>query len=89
MANGWASDSAVQDQIEATIAEEVARARSRLACGPSLTHCEMCEEKIPPARRRALQGVRLCIQCQQIVDAEDNGPFEGYNRRGSKDSQLR
>lgn len=89
MANGWAPDNAVQDQIDATIADEVARTRSRLTNGPSFTHCEMCEGKIPKARRAALPGVRLCIHCQELVDAEDNGHFAGYNRRGSKDSQLR
>ena len=36
----------------------------------------------------ALAGVRLCIACQRKVDAEAR-IFSGYNRRGSKDSQLR
>jgi hypothetical protein len=32
--------------------------------------------------------VRLCIACQTQADAEQSN-FSGYNRRGSKDSQLR
>lgn len=88
MANGWAPDSAVQDQIDATIADEVKRARTRLLDGPGLIYCESCEIKIPEARRIAVPGVRLCIQCQQLLE-EESEHFAGYNRRGSKDSQLR
>jgi RNA polymerase-binding transcription factor DksA len=43
---------------------------------------------IPEARRKAIPGVRLCVPCQEAHDAEQGG-FTGYNRRGSKDSQLR
>jgi hypothetical protein len=32
--------------------------------------------------------VRLCIACQENDD-RDAAHFSGYNRRGSKDSQLR
>jgi phage/conjugal plasmid C-4 type zinc finger TraR family protein len=88
MANGWAPDGAVQDQIDATIDDEVARVRSHLPDGPSLTHCEECDAKIPDARRLAIPGVRLCVHCQQRAE-EDTDHFAGYNRRGSKDSQLR
>ncbi|WP_313274583.1 TraR/DksA C4-type zinc finger protein, partial [Stenotrophomonas sp.] len=42
---------------------------------------------IPEARRKAVPGVRLCGACQQADDEEE--AFAGYNRRGSKDSQLR
>jgi phage/conjugal plasmid C-4 type zinc finger TraR family protein len=88
MATGWAGDTAVQDQIDATIEDAVKRARSQLATGPSLDHCEACDAPIPEARRRAIAGVRLCVACQEQHD-RDHGPFSGYNRRGSKDSQLR
>jgi phage/conjugal plasmid C-4 type zinc finger TraR family protein len=88
MATGWASEGAVQDQIDATIKDGVNRARSRLNHGPSLTHCEACDAKIPPARQQAVPGVRLCVRCQEIADQEAE-TFSGYNRRGSKDSQLR
>jgi phage/conjugal plasmid C-4 type zinc finger TraR family protein len=88
MATGWAPEGAVQDQIDATIEDAVKRARSRLAGGPSLMHCEICEAEIPAARRNAVPGVRLCVKCQEIADSEMEN-FSSYNRRGSKDSQLR
>ncbi len=88
MATGWAGDGAVQDQIDATVADAVKRARAQLARGPSLTRCEECEVEIPQARQRAVPGVRLCLRCQEAAD-RDRAAFAGYNRRGSKDSQLR
>lgn len=88
MAVGWARDGAVQEQIDATVASEVERARSRLAGGESLKRCEECEEEIPEARRLAVPGVRLCVRCQEEADRESRR-VDLYNRRGSKDSQLR
>jgi phage/conjugal plasmid C-4 type zinc finger TraR family protein len=88
MATGWAGDGAVQDQIDATIKDAIQRVRSQLPQGPGLTHCEECEAAIPPARRAAVPGVRLCVVCQEAHDRE-RASFSGYNRRGSKDSQLR
>jgi phage/conjugal plasmid C-4 type zinc finger TraR family protein len=88
MATGWAREGAVQDQIDDTVKDGVRRAKSRLPQGPSATHCDQCAEPIPEARRAALPGVRLCIACQTKADA-DSRVFSGYNRRGSKDSQLR
>ena len=88
MAGGFAKDGAVQDQIDASIEDAVNRARSRLAKGESRTHCEDCGAGIPEARRAAVPGVRFCIRCQSVRDQRDT-PVPGYNRRGSKDSQLR
>ena len=88
MATGWAGDGAVQDQIDATVGDAIRRARSRLPQGPGRSHCEECEAPIPHARRAVLPGVRLCVACQERLDAEE-GAHAGYNRRGSKDSQLR
>ncbi len=88
MANGWAGDGAVQEQIDATVADGIRRAQSRLGAGPSRMHCEECNAPIPEARRRALPGVRLCVPCQEAADLGATA-FSGYNRRGSKDSQLR
>ncbi len=88
MAGGWAKDGAVQDQIDASIDDAVQRARSQLPRGASLKSCEECGAAIPPARRKAMPGVRLCVTCQSESDAEQAN-FSGYNRRGSKDSQLR
>lgn len=88
MATGWAKEGAVQEQIDATIADAVARARSKKSTGPSLKDCAECGKMIPAARRKAVPGVRLCVTCQSAQDAHENA-FSGYNRRGSKDSQLR
>ncbi|WP_133498772.1 DksA/TraR family C4-type zinc finger protein [Cognatilysobacter terrigena] len=88
MATGWAGDGAVQEQIDATVGDAIRRARSRLPSGPGRSHCEECEAPIPEARRNALPGVRLCVACQEALDEEER-TFTGYNRRGSKDSQLR
>ena len=88
MAGGFAKDGAVQDQIDATIEDAVKRARDQLPKGASLIHCEECEKEIPAARREAVPGVRLCVSCQAEHD-KDAAKFSGYNRRGSKDSQLR
>ena len=88
MATGWAGDGAVQDQIDATVNDGIKRAVSRLPQGPSLEHCENCGGSIPEARRNAIPGVRLCVPCQE-ADDRDAAAFSGYNRRGSKDSQLR
>jgi phage/conjugal plasmid C-4 type zinc finger TraR family protein len=88
LATGWAQDGAVQEQIDATIKDGIARVRAQLPQGPGLEHCEQCDAAIPEARRKAVPGVRLCIACQAEHDREQGG-FTGYNRRGSKDSQLR
>ena len=42
----------------------------------------------PEARRKAVPGVRLCVNCQSGRDRAWH-PSAGINRRGSKDSQLR
>ncbi|HEY1725350.1 MAG TPA: DksA/TraR family C4-type zinc finger protein [Steroidobacteraceae bacterium] len=88
MATGWAPDGAVQDQVDATVKDGVSRARSRLPNGPSLEQCRHCGASIPQARREAVPGVQLCVGCQEQED-RDIAVFSGYNRRGSKDSQLR
>lgn len=89
MATGWANEGAVQDQIDATVKEAIQRARSQLPTGPSLLHCEECDVPIPEARRRAVPGVRLCVNCQAAHDQEQAASAGSINRRGSKDSQLR
>lgn len=88
MAGGWTRDGAVQDQIDATVEDAVRRARGALPRGESAHHCDECDAEIPEARRRAVPGVRLCVGCQAARD-ESRTAFSGYNRRGSKDSQLR
>lgn len=88
MANGWAGDGAVQEQIQDSINDEIRRARKNVPSGESLEFCEECGKEIPLARRKALPGVRLCIHCQEEADKEQKA-VNLYNRRGNKDSQLR
>lgn len=87
MASGWAPDGAVQSQIDDTVADAVMTARARMPVGESETHCAECGEQIPEGRRRAVPGVRTCVECQSARDARRVS--SGINRRGSKDSQLR
>ena len=88
MAVGWAREGAVQEQIDATIADAVELARSRLTEGESLIHCEKCESMIPEARRKAVSGVSLCVSCQSELETKQT-PISYFNRSGSKDSQLK
>lgn len=91
MAGGWARDDAVNEQIEVSTAEAVARARLRARRGdavPSAEFCEECDEPIPEARRTAIPGVRLCVACQSGRD-KARRPAGGVNRRASKDSLLK
>ena len=87
MAGGWSRDGAVQDQIDDTVNDAVQFARSRMPSGAGLTHCQSCGEEIPEARRKAVPGVRTCVPCQSTRDTK--AVSSGFNRRGSKDSQLR
>jgi phage/conjugal plasmid C-4 type zinc finger TraR family protein len=88
MAVGWSRDEAVQEQIDATVESAVELAKSRLPAGESLTHCQECEEPIPEARRKALPGVKYCVACQAELEKKQKAAAL-YNRRGSKDSQLK
>ena len=88
MAVGWARDGAVQEQIDASVADAVKRARSKLPGGDGFRHCVECETVIPKARRKAIPGVCLCVRCQSALEKQETDAA-GYNRRGSKDSQLK
>ena len=88
MAGGFTKDGAVQEQIDATVEDAIKRARSEIPQGESLARCEECDAEIPAARREAVPGVRLCVACQAERDKAHKA-ISGYNRRGSKDSQLR
>ena len=88
MAGGFTKDGAVQEQIDASVGDAVEQARRRLPEGESRTHCTLCAEEIPEARRRAIPGVRLCVRCQAELEAGQT-QRSAYNRRGSKDSQLK
>jgi phage/conjugal plasmid C-4 type zinc finger TraR family protein len=88
MAGGWSRDGAVQDQIDASVEEAVERARNQIATGESSLICEKCACIIPDQRRKAVPGIRLCIECQSALEKQDPDSG-GINRRGNKDSQLR
>lgn len=90
MAGGWATDGAVNEQIEISTQEAIdrMRLRTRASGRESLKNCADCDEPIPEARRAAQPGVRLCITCQTESDRAFR-PAGGINRRGSKDSQLK
>ena len=47
MASGWANDDAVNEQINNTIEDAVARARGELPTGESLYECEECGNSDP------------------------------------------
>jgi phage/conjugal plasmid C-4 type zinc finger TraR family protein len=88
MAVGWARDGAVQEQIDAGVKDAVELARRDLPQGESKTHCLECGQPIPGARRKAMPGVCLCVGCQSELETRHTGR-SAYNRRGSKDSQLK
>ncbi|MTH33220.1 DksA/TraR family C4-type zinc finger protein [Paracoccus limosus] len=91
MAGGWARDDAVNDQIDVSTREAIERMRlrnARAADAESAEFCDECDEPIPQARRVAIPGVRLCVECQSGRDRAFR-PQAGINRRGSKDSQLK
>lgn len=55
-----------QRQRDQAIDAGLARVRAR-PTGPSLTHCEDCDDKIPEARR-AFGGITRCVPCQSIFE---------------------
>lgn len=48
----------------------IANARAGIAEGPGLEFCQECEEPIPEARRLAVPGCRLCIDCQRTFEED-------------------
>lgn len=87
MAGGWTHDGAVQDQINDTSKDAVDAARGRMAAGDGAEDCDDCGQPIAKRRREALPGTRTCVTCQSIRDRLV--VHSVFNRRGSKDSQLR
>ena len=54
------------DRAQALNDDSIAQVRRRLAeqaAQPSATHCDDCGANIPEARRAALPGVSLCVDC--------------------------
>ncbi|MDK9776376.1 MULTISPECIES: DksA/TraR family C4-type zinc finger protein [Vibrio] len=88
MAVGWANDDSVSQQIQHTIDDEISRVRGSIKQGESAHYCDECGDEIPEARRIAMKGVRLCIECQSTIELMSQRQAL-FNRRASKDSQLR
>ncbi|EQA7786730.1 TraR/DksA family transcriptional regulator [Acinetobacter baumannii] len=87
--NGWGPSDPVFETNKATIDDAIEWARLELELSSlreSSEYCEDCGEDIPEKRREFVKGVRFCIECQPKHEAEHKSY---YNRRGSKDSQLR
>lgn len=55
-----------QRQRDQAIAAALAQVRPT---GPSLTHCEDCDNEIPPARQ-ALGGMTRCVPCQTVHEGK-------------------
>ncbi|GBO86337.1 hypothetical protein MSSD14B_00050 [Marinobacter salsuginis] len=53
MAGGWSRDGSVQEQIDASVEDEIERARSQLTVGESATKCDECGAPIPEANINA------------------------------------
>jgi phage/conjugal plasmid C-4 type zinc finger TraR family protein len=88
MAGGWSRDGAVRDQIDASVDDAVSQARRSMPSRESALLCDECGVAIPEKRRAALSGVRFCLVCQEQLDQAE-AVYTQFNRRGSKDSQLR
>ncbi|AUI86298.1 hypothetical protein BS333_07785 [Vibrio azureus] len=88
MAVGWANDDSVSQQIQNTIDDEISRVRGNISQAESAHYCDECGQAIPEARRLAMKGVRLCIECQSSLELLSQR-HALFNRRASKDSQLR
>ena len=46
----------------------IAAIRAKIGVGPGLTHCAECGDKIPKARRLAVPGVQMCVDCQEYAE---------------------
>jgi len=74
--------------MDATVNDALERARRAMPKGESAEFCDECGNAIPQARRLAVPGVQHCVGCQSELEKTARAT-ELFNRRGSKDSQLR
>ena len=61
MASGWANDDAVNEQINSTIEDAVARARGEIPRGESLEECEECGEPISRIKIQKMLHIQVII----------------------------
>ena len=85
MAVGFGPADGVQDTIHANLMNELDRVRSELQ-GSGSDYCHDCDAEIPVRRKLAMPNAIYCVSCQSD---HDGSAHVSYNRRGSKDSQLR
>ena len=79
MASGWANDDAVNEQINSTIEDAIARARGEIPRGESLDECEECGAPIPQARREAIYKNQ---RIQDIIaEVRKTASYVNYNWR--------
>jgi phage/conjugal plasmid C-4 type zinc finger TraR family protein len=57
-----------EEEFRADSIEAWARRRNAGLGEKSATHCRICEEPIPLARRRVVPGVQTCVHCQQELE---------------------
>lgn len=55
----------VQQRVEENLAQALANTIKRPTT-PSAFFCDCCDEAIPEARRKALDGVTLCVNCKEL-----------------------
>lgn len=88
MSAGYLGGDCVLAEIQASVDNGVDFARSQISSGESELYCldEDCGEEIPLKRRETVKGCKYCVKCQAKRDKKQASQF---NRRGSKDSQIR
>ena len=87
--NGWGPSDEGFATREAIVNDAIDWARLELELASrreSEEFCLECDEEIPEQRRILVKGCTHCVKCQS---KQDNITKSYYNRRGSKDSQLR
>lgn len=89
--NGWGPSDEGFATREATVNDAIDWARLQLEVQSKQESAEFCEddtcgEPIPELRRSLVKGCKYCVHCQS---KHDKITMSAYNRRGSKDSQLR
>ena len=86
MASGWANDDAVNEQINSTIEDAIARARGEIPRGESLDECEECGAPIPQARAYVFIVSRRKIYKNQLIqdiiaEVRKTASYVNYNWR--------
>lgn len=56
------------DMSDWLLAKQLAAQTGHRSAAPSRHRCEECDDPIPEARRVALPGVTLCVDCQTLLE---------------------